>query len=242
MTTKINSFKRDERSDYKLIVNYDNKDYLLNFKSAAFDDCFEPRLREYKNAKAGKNERVIVDLLNKEDDFLKVIVEFLESRFELGWGDRVYDLDIHPVRRNDSDQESPFVGPGYNADDKVYRGSNYQIWESIPHRWVLKSVSNSGEDDFSLTFDHSLNQREPVSFLVNRPALERIMSGTIAYEKLIEQINKDYDVRLRFSKACDLINQKFKSKHLPVVLTELNWDDFYSDPKGFVTSSFNMPV
>jgi hypothetical protein len=233
MTTKINSFKRDERSDYKLIVNYDNKDYLLNFKSAAFDDCFEHQSREYKKAKAGENETAIVDSLNSEKDFLKVIGEFLESRFELGRKEIAYNLSI---RHADADYNSRLY-----TDDKVYRFGNCQICEDILKRWFLKSVSNSGENDFSLTFNHSLNQRESVSFMVSRPALERIMSGTIDYEKLIEQINGDAS-RLQFSIACDLVNQSFKSKNLPEPITEQNWNEFYSDPKGFVTSSFNMPA
>lgn len=32
MTTKINSFKLDERSDYKLTVKYKDKDYPLTLK------------------------------------------------------------------------------------------------------------------------------------------------------------------------------------------------------------------
>ncbi len=131
MTLKINSFKRDERSDYKLSVNYDCKKYELHFSSSAFDDCFESRLSEYKNAKAacqysltGENETAIVDSLNSEKDFLKVIGEFLESRFELGRKEIAYNLSIRHT-------DASFVTAGYSDDTRVYNVGKYQIWKQI---------------------------------------------------------------------------------------------------------------
>jgi hypothetical protein len=131
MTTKINSFKLDERSDYKLTVKYKDKDYPLNFKSAAFDDCFESRLSEYKNAKAAcrdsqtaENERVMIDLLNKKDDFLKVITLFLHSRIKLGRKEIAYNLSIRYT-------EDSFVSAGYSDDTRVYKVGKYQIWKQI---------------------------------------------------------------------------------------------------------------
>lgn len=66
----------------------------------------------------------MIDLLNKEDNFLKVIALFLESRIKLGCGDCVYALDIRHV-------DDGRITAGYSLDYKVYKVEDYQIWKRI---------------------------------------------------------------------------------------------------------------
>lgn len=220
---------------YQLDVFFVDRDYKLYFESVQWENFFAHENLFQKESKDA------VDFLNNDQKFLDVIADFLDSRSDLGWRDSVYELGIRHV-------DDGRITVGYNPDDKVYNVGKFQIFEDISRRWYLFSVSKLLADSYELTFSHTLKQGESVRFEVNHQIFDKIRSRTLIdgedFSKFIEEFNEDPEMRLRlrFSKVCDLVNQKFKSKSLPEPITEKNWNEFYSDPKGFVTSLFKMPV
>jgi hypothetical protein len=240
MTSKkviIEDFKEVDIDLYQLEVSFGDRGCALSFDKDQWDDCFD-RLSSYEQA---KNKDAIKEWLNEQKDFLDVVSQFLDSRIELGWGDKVYALNILHTHG-----QYGYITIGYDLDDKVYRVGNFQIAEDIFKRWHLSSASKLEADSYDLMFSHTLQQREPVRFVITPAVIEEKMNGALidgeVFSKFIEDFNKNNDLRLRFSKASDLVNQKFKSKRLPEPITDKNWDEFYSNPKGFVTHSFKIPA
>jgi len=215
--------------EVQLEVSYEGCDYFLTFDDGQWGGCFA-----HENAySAAESNNGVEIYLNNLPDFLTLIGQFLGSRIELGWMDKKFNLQL--VLKNNVRLQA-----GYGLDDKVYLVGNFQIFEKIEDRWFLSRVEPLDEI-FTLHFHHTLSQRRAVSFNVELSALkedelDKNFAEDEVCQKLIEMFAKNETLRLRFSKASDVISQQFNQHHFPTTLTAQDWVNFYEDPQKFTIS------
>lgn len=126
-----------QKLTYELFVKYLEKKYMLIFEKKSFD-----QIPLYN--RSGEMD-YLVECLQREPDFLRVVEKFLDSRINSGWYDVVFDLrtlqvqlvirdqgvskdDNLKLKELDEKLRDPSIGLGWN--DTVY---NLDILPDIPH-------------------------------------------------------------------------------------------------------------